>query len=296
MSISLLRTLVAIGDLGTFSAAAKSVNLTQAAVGQQMKRLEQQLDIALFDRNGSTPTLTPLARALIPKARDLINDYDALLDDLTGDTRLVGEFSLGAVPSSIRALVPMCLKRLRGRAPRLHIRVVPGLSADMLEQVERGAIQAAILSEPAQHGDNLWWQPFAVEPLVLLVAAGLEGDEPLQLLTQMPYIRHTRRAAVGLMADQWLSDHNVNVQVAMEMESIESVASMVLHNLGVSIVPDICVPDAAFAGLRKLPLPKPRHDRTLGLMSRKDTRQRQLLDVLFDELCATVNSIQGASA
>ena len=293
MSITLLRTLIAISEHGSFSSAASAVNLTQAAVGQQMKRLESQLDVKLFDRDSGAPQLTPLARSLLPKARDLILDYDSLLDGLTGDTRLQGEFSLGAVPSTIRAMVPLCLKQLRVRAPQLHIRIVPGLSADMHEQVERGGVQAAILSEPSLVGDNLDWQPFAIEPLVLLVAADLPGDEPFALLRTMPYIRHTRRAAVGLKADQWLSDHGVSVHVAMEMESIESVASMVLHNLGVSIVPDICVPDMVFAGLRRLPLPTPRQDRTLGLLSRKDVRQRLLVDALFEELCATVSNTAG---
>ena len=210
MSITLLRTLIAISEHGSFNAAAKAVNLTQAAVGQQMKRLESQLDVSLFDRGSGAPQLTPLALSLLPKARELVLDYESLLDGLTGDTRLEGEFSLGAVPSTIRAMVPLCLKRLRIRAPQLHIRIVPGLSADMHEQVERGGVHAAILSEPPLLGASLHWQPFAIEPLILLVAADLPHDEPLTLLQKMPYIRHTRRAAVGLMADQWLSDHDVS--------------------------------------------------------------------------------------
>ncbi len=290
MSIALLRTLVAVSEHGSFSAAAQVTNVTQAAVGQQMKRLEEHFGVTLFDRDNGLPRLTPLARSLIPKARELIQSYDTLLDEFTGDTQLAGEFSLGAVPSSIRALVPVCLGRLRLRAPLLHVRVVPGLSADIHEQVERGGVDAAILSEPAHVSDALHWQPFVTEPLVLLAAAELKGNDPLTLLQQMPYIRHSRRSPVGQMADQWLSTHKVNVQVAMEMESIESVASMVSHNLGVSIVPDICVPDAIFDSLRRLPLPKPRVDRTLGLLSRVDVRQRMLMDVLFEELCSTIET------
>ena len=156
------------------------------------------------------------------------------------------------------------------------------------EQVERGGVDGAILSEPTHVGPNLHWQAFVTEPLVLLTAADVTSIDPLELLQHMPYIRHTRRADVGLMADQWLSDHGVTVQAAMEMESLESVASMVSHNLGVSIVPDICVPDVIFDSLRRLPLPSPRKDRTLGLLSRIDVRQRMLIDTLFQELCSTV--------
>ncbi len=127
MSIALLRTLVAVSEHGSFSAAAQAVNLTQAAVGQQMKRPESQLCLSLFDRDSGVPRLNPMARSLIPKACELIGAYDTLLDEFTGDTRLEGEFSLGAVPSTIRALVPLCLGQLRKRAPLLRVRVVPGL-------------------------------------------------------------------------------------------------------------------------------------------------------------------------
>ena len=288
MSIALLRTLVAISEHGSFSAAADAVNLTQAAVGQQMKRLEAQLDASLFDRDTGVPKLNPLALSLVPKASELITAYDNLLIEFAGESPLTGEFSLGAVPSTIRALVPQCLTRLRERAPLVRVRVVPGLSVDIHEQVERGGVDAAILSQPAHVGPKLHWQPFAREPLVLLASAELKSNDALQLLQEMPYIRHTRRADVGLMADEWLSDHGVTVQAAMEMESLESVASMVSHNLGVSIVPDVCVPDVVFDSLRRLPLPPPAKARCLGLLSRVDVRKKMLIDVLFEELCETV--------
>lgn len=291
MSLALLKTLIAVSEHGSFAAAAHAVNLSQAAVGQQMKRLEEQLGLALFDRNESAPKLNPLALSLIPKARSLISDYDALLDDITGDTRLEGEFSLGAVPSCIRALVPQSLGKLRIRAPRLHIRVVPGLSADIVEQVERGGVGAGIVSKPAYISSALRWQALSCEPLVLLTSSKQTGSDPLQLLQTLPYISHTRRSAVGQLADQWLSDNAIRVQVAMEMESLESVASMVAYDLGVSIVPDVCVPDVVFDSLRRLPLPGPQAHRTVGVLSRVDVRQRTLVDVLVRELQDTINKL-----
>jgi DNA-binding transcriptional LysR family regulator len=112
--------------------------------------------------------------------------------------------------------------------------------------------------------------------------------DPLQILAQMPYIRHTRRAAVGLLAAQWLSDHNITVRASMEMESIESLTSMVAHNLGVSIVPDVSVPDSIFASLRKIQLPKPRQSRVLGVVSRADSTKVRLVERLVEQLSKTV--------
>jgi len=156
--------------------------------------------------------MNPLAKALVPKAKEVVNAYETILDDLTGDGQLNGELTLGAVPSTIRALVPLSVRELVQIYPKLHIRVVPGLTSDMLEQVERNAIDCAILSDPGNLESHLNWIPFAQEELVLLTSPDITIKDPLEIIDQTPYIRHTRRAAVGLLAEQWLNQHNVSAR------------------------------------------------------------------------------------
>ncbi len=253
-----------------------------------MKRLEALYRVALFDRTQKVPQLNPLAHALLPKVRKVVHDYETLLDDFTDDDEIHGELTLGAVPSTIRALVPLSVRELVHVYPQLRIRVVPGLSNDMQAQVERGAVDCAILSEPGVLGPHVRWVPFVSEELVLLTSPDIRVRDPLRLLRSKPYIRHTRRAAVGLLADQWLKDHGVEVHESMEMESIESLTSMVSHNLGVSIVPDVCVPDVIFANLRKLRLPAPRQSRVLGVLCRADSSKMRIVERLTDQLQETV--------
>ncbi len=133
------------------------------------------------------------------------------------------------------------------------------------------------------------WQPFAQEKLVLLTAADVTETDPLALLASMPYIRHTRRASVGLLVEDWLSEHDVRVNTSMEMESLESVASMVSYGLGVSIAPDICVPDPIFAGLRKLTLDSPDHVRVLGVVTRKNCSKKRLVERLMVEIRQSIS-------
>lgn len=284
MSISLLKTLIAIAEEGSFSAAAGRIHVSDAAVGQQMKRLEEHFHVTLFDRSNRSPVLNQLGKALVPKARVLIHSYDTLLDDLTGDAVLFGELTLGSVPSAIRGLVPLSIKQLMQNYPSLHISVVPGLSSDLLHLLESGALDAAILSQPARMASNLNWQPFVEEPLVLVTSAEITENDPLVVLKEQPYIHHTRRGAVGLLVESCLAANNISVRFSMEMESIESLTSMVSHNLGVSIVPDICVPDPIFSKLRKIPLPSGSGTRTLGLLSRSDCSKLRLVDRLLEQV------------
>lgn len=255
-----------------------------------MKQLEDLLQVSLFDRSNRIPELNQLGLALIPKAKDVIHAYETILDDLTGDANLIGELTLGAVPSTIRRLIPESIKRLVSGYPDLHIRVVPGLSGDLQEQVERGALDAAVISTISRVHPNLNWQPFVEEELVLLASADVEANDPKQLLQEMPYIKHTRRAAVGFLAEEWLAANSVKVKPSMEMESLESVSSMVAYGLGVSIVPNVCVPDPVFESLRKIPLGPNANCRILGILTRTDCSKIRLVERLLTEIKATIEA------
>ncbi len=288
MSVSLFKTLIAIADHGSFAAAAERVFVTQAAVGQQMRRLENQFGVTLFDRSEKTPRLNQLGRALVPKARGIVRSYETVFDDLTGEAQFIGEMSLGAVPSAIHGLIPKSIIGLRDTCPDLRIRIVPNLSGALQEEVERGSLDAAVLSQPARIGSELSWTSIAAEPLVLVTAAAVALDDPHQILETMPYIRHTNRSPVGWLADEWLQGNKINVRDAMEMGTLENVVSMVAHNLGVSIVPDICVPDDTFAQLRKISLmgnPTARH---LGVLTRADCSKVRLVERFVEQLRITV--------
>ena len=290
MSISLLKTLIAISELGSFSAAADHVHVSHAAVGQQMKRLEGLLQATLFDRSNRTPRLNQLGKALIPKARNVVLGYETLLDDLTGDANLFGELTLGAVPSAIRGLVPLSIKALMLIYPKLKVRVVPGLSVDLQSLIESGALDAAILSEPTRIGSNVIWQPFVEEELILLTSNEVVDDDPIRLMQNMPYIHHTRRGAVGKLVEDYLTRNNITVHYSMEMESLESLTSMVSHNLGISIVPNACVPDPIFAGLKKIALPSAPGCRVLGMLTRVDCAKIHLANRLLQQIIETISN------
>ncbi|MEM7471781.1 MAG: LysR family transcriptional regulator [Pseudomonadota bacterium] len=287
MSITLLRSLIAVAETGSFMEAAARVHVSQAAVGQQMRRLEEVLGVTLFDRDRKSPRLNPLGQSLVPKARAVVAAYDGMLDDLTGEAQLIGEMTLGAVPSTLRGLVPRAVKQLVAAYPALKIRVVPGLSDDLSEQVERGALDAALLGPFPNVRDTMVWQPIAQEALVLIAAGDVAGDDPRTLLAAHPYIRHTRRAAAGRLADDWLVREKLSVSTAMEMETLEAVTSMVAHGLGVSVVPDMCVPEAEFSTLRRLPL-QGAPVRELGLLSRADSPKRRLTERLIGEVLGII--------
>lgn len=284
MTIALFKTLIAVSETGSFRGAAEVVCVTHAAVGQQMKRLEESIGAKIFDRSEKTPRLNQLGKALVPKAKALVHAYETILDDLTGDPRMIGELVLGAVPSTIRGLIPKSAKRLVGIYPDLHIRVVPGLSPDLLEQIEQGALDAAVVSEPVNLHENLNWMPFYEEKLVLLTAPEVTETDPKVILETMPYIRHSRRAATSILGETWLARNKYKVNDVMEMGSLENLTSMIAHNLGVAVVPDICVPDPIFSQLNRIPLGEGAPSRILGILTRADCSKFRLVQALAEQI------------
>lgn len=287
MPIKFLKTLVAISEKGSFSEAADRVCVTPAAVSQQMKRLEEVLDVDLFDRDKRTPELTQTGKALVPKAREIIRAYESMLHDAKTESPMSGDFTIGAVSSSLAMLLPMSIKSLLSDYPEIHIRVLTAASHDLLPLLERGAIDVAVMSKPFHLRHHFKWQMFAEEQMVVICSKELSSDDPIELLTNNPYIRITRLALAGVIADDILQDAKLNIQDAMELDSIENVVSMVSHNLGVAIVPRPCVMDSSYTGLKLLPL-KTSHSRVMGILSRQDNVKFRMANGLLDALMKTI--------
>lgn len=287
MSIHRLRTLIAIAESGSFVAAADIVSLTAAAVGQQVKALEDEFGVSLFDRNKRSPQLTPIGRALIPKARELITAYENLVPSLLDNLKQVQEMSIGAVPTTMTGLVPKSLIALRKDYSNLHIRIVPGLSADLLPLVERGYLDAAIISEPRHVQDHLQFRAFASEPLIFIAPSASTLTQPQELLETFPFIRFNRRAWVGQQIDDWLIEKKLKVNESMELDTLEAISTLVFHGLGVSIVPKRCVPSHRPLPLTRIPL-KSAKPRLLGILSRPDNVKFKLIDIFLAEITKLV--------
>ena len=290
VSIRRLKTLNAIAETESLAAAAELVLVSPVAVSQQMKTLERELGIELFDRRKRSPEINPLGHALVQKAREIVHAYDALIRDLTGDGSIAGEITIGALPTTMAGLVPRSLGALQAAYPSLHIRIVPGMSADLYPQVDRGFLDAAIVSEPAQVHDHLDWLPFAEEPLVVLAPEDAVEDDPIALLENHPYIRFSRRAWVGQLIDEWLRARKLVIRETMELDTLESIANMVCNRLGVSIVPEPCVSPTPPLPLKRLSLGPSAKPRVLGLLIRKDFTKSRLVDIFLDELRRLVAS------
>lgn len=288
MSIRRFKTFLAIAELGTFSEAAKAEYLTPSAVSQQMRALEDELRVSLFDRTKRPPELNPTGYAIVPKVRELVRVYESIKPSLSDELAAVQNLTVGTVATSMSGLMPKALKRLQESNDRLHVRLYPALSDDLYAQVDRGFLDAAVITEPMTVYDHLVWRPFTEEPYVVLANAQVDSDNAREILETFPFIRFARKAWVGRTVDQWLVEQGIRVNESMELDTLEAVSAMVRNNLGVSILPNPCVGIPEHESLKTIDLGADAPARVLGVLYRRDSSLQTLIDLLWRELYSVV--------
>ena len=112
-SLRVLRTFLAVAAEGSFTAAAHRVALTQAAVGLQMRTLEDDLKRKLFSRSGKLVSLNEQGRALVPIATQIVALYEQARQGTQADTPLAGTVQFGAIVSGLSQLVRATLEPTR---------------------------------------------------------------------------------------------------------------------------------------------------------------------------------------
>lgn len=284
MPIRRLKTFLSVARNGTQSAAAKEVGLTQAAVSIQMRALEEELRVQLFDRTRRAVVLNPAGRNLVPRAAEIVALYDDLAAAASGDD-LAGLLTIGAIPPTFAQLLPDALLRLKQAHPRVDVRVINGVSADLTLRVERGELDAALVAEPATRlASQLAWHRVLSEPLVLLTAAGDEVKSLRAVLAERPFIRISRLAWSGRLLDNVIKRFDLHVHDVMELDSLETIRAMVARGFGVSVLPMSESRWNDDPRVRTWPLVDPVVHRDVGLIEREGTRRQRLTAALRESL------------
>lgn len=155
----LLKTFVAVAELGSFTAAASAGGYTQSAVSRQIAALEDACGVELFARGSRGVRLTPAGEYLIPHARALLERYADTARALDGLRRLdAGVLRLGAFPTANAALVPRALARFHAGHPGVALRLREGTTERLLPLLESGDLDVAVVSThkaPALDADDL---------------------------------------------------------------------------------------------------------------------------------------------
>lgn len=271
-SIRTFKTFLAVVKHGTFVAAGKEIGLTPAAVGLQIRTLEEDLNQVLFDRGARSVVLNTAGRRLIPQLEELVLRYEALA--AVGDNdELSGTVVMGALVSALMGAFADALWSLKQKHPRLEVKLLAGLSSDFAHKVEHGELDAAVVTQsPRPLPSSLVWSPLYTEPMVLIVPRHPHfqlSRDPLDILRCSPFIRFDRQTWTGYLVKDALTQCKVAVRDEMELNSVEAIVEIVRQGFGISIVPRLAnVQWARDQALKVISLPGTDVQRHVGLIER----------------------------
>jgi DNA-binding transcriptional LysR family regulator len=232
-----LKTFLAVVRHGTFASAGSHIGLTQSAVSAQIHRLEEDLGFALFDRTGRSATLNAAGKQTVDTAEELLAVYERLADR-GAPSGSSGLLRVGAIASAQGSFLVSAIHRFRASSPGWRIRVTPGVSLNLLDQVDSGDVDlAVIIKPPFALPPELKWRALVREPFVLLVPRKLARQPWRGLLKSEPFIRYDRHSFGGRLVDRFLRRMRVTVQDVVELDELQGIVGLVGQGVGVAIVP-----------------------------------------------------------
>lgn len=248
MTLTELRYLLALAEEKHFGKAAERCHVSQPTLSVAIRKLEERLDVQIFERGRSMVMVTPIGESLITQAKKVIEQADRLemIARNTGDD-LHGSLKLGAIYTVAPYLFPHLIPQLRAHVPNMSLEIEENYTARLRERLRTGQIDVAIVALPFTETDVLT-KPLYVEPFEVLLPThhplanqdSVTADElnqtELLLLGEGHCFRDQILEACPAIARSTRDPHG-KVKTMADGSSLETIRHMVASGLGVTILP-----------------------------------------------------------
>lgn len=271
--------LVAAATHGSLSAAAVSLDITQASASRQLARLEAEFGGRLFHRNGRGVQLTELGATVTPQVRALLDDLTRIREQSNAQSRVPsGDVHLGVVPSVARPLVSRLYASLKQTFPKIRLVVREGFTGPLEESLERGTVDLAVL--------NRYGKPALGEDVLLPTSMSLVGRKGASLtrapsiafrqLDGIPLVLPSRPNAFRVVLDQLARRQRVRIEESLVVDSFGLMIDAVIHGGCYTIVPNYTLEhDPSRSQLQAAKIVRPTLERAVTL-SISDSRPATL--------------------
>ena len=232
-----------VAELGSFTRAASFLSVVQPALSRQVRQLEVELGQNLFDRNGRGVVLTDAGSRLLEHTRGILMQVGRARQELeeqkNGDS---GHFVLGLPPSLGRSVTVPLVKAFGSRLPNASLATVEGLSAYMLEWLNVGRVDCALVyNAPASPTVDLSPllddQLFLIGPRAAKAARKARKSVTLAEIADYPLIIPSRPHSIRMSVENALAGVDRKIRVAHEIECIPAVIDLVRQGHGFAVLP-----------------------------------------------------------
>lgn len=282
-----------VAEHGSFTKAGRKAGLTQSAMTRQIRGIEEQLGVALFERTTRHVNLTPAGKLLYERSKPILAAAEDTLKSIQEDFHLAPQtLRVGVARSIGLAYYPGFFFTFRQRRPEVRLNVVQLGSRDILEAVENRTLDAGLLSPPDKLPASLSITHEFGDDFILIAPP----DSPLagkpaptwrnlrKRLLQERWLLIDQRGETGRQLRAWMENRGLDIEPAMELDGFDVIVNLVALGLGISLVPHRVL---ALYGerrkVRRIAL-KPRFSRKLAVVVRKNRVQPEPLSSFIESV------------
>lgn len=245
MELKTLQTFMAVADAPGFTRAAELLGYAQSSVTAQIKALEAELGVPLFERLGKRVVLTESGQRLRGYATRLLQLEAEARQAVAGTTEPSGTLYVGAPESQCTYRLPPLLTRFRERYPRVKLVFQPGSCANLRRLVGEGKLDVAIVMDPDVNPQGVHLHTIGIDPILVLARpdhplASRRRVEPTDLADET--VLHTEAdCSYRQRFDRLLAEYGVRPEVALEFASLEAIKVAAMAGLGLAVLPELSV-------------------------------------------------------
>ncbi|MBD8664676.1 LysR family transcriptional regulator [Rhizobium sp. CFBP 8752] len=237
-----VKSFVAVASELNFSRAARQLNMTQPPLSRQIRLLEQQLDVTLFERNSRRVTLTPAGLAFLAEAQKLLAQGDAAITATRRAARgSAGSIRIAFVGAATYGFLPRFISAARTLTPQIELDLVQMETAEQLQAINRGDVDLGF-SRPLSGAHQLQSLCVVQEPMMLAIPRAhplasrrrptleaLNGEPVIMFSPQARYL-HDKLTAL-------MTDNNITPHIVQSMTHSQAILSLVSAGIGLALVP-----------------------------------------------------------
>lgn len=172
MTITQLKYVLAVAEHKNFTKAAEKTFVTQPTLSMQIQKLEEELDILIFDRSKKPIELTEVGNKLVQQARNIVNESERIQDIVDQQKGFIGgEFKIGVIPTVMPTLLPMFLNNFIKKYPKVKLKIEELHTEAIIEKLKDGHLDAAIAATPLEN-ENIKERVLFYEPFVGYITPG----------------------------------------------------------------------------------------------------------------------------
>ena len=296
MTLTELRYIVAVAREKHFGRAAEACFVSQPTLSVSIKKLEEELDVKIFERGASEVSVTPLGREIVRQAQAVIEQAGQLKEIAKrGKDPLAGPLRLGVIYTIGPYLLPDLVKQAIDRVPQMPLMLLENFTAKLLDMLRTGELDCAILAEPFPDA-GLAIAPLYDEPFVValphvhtlaqrkeIAAEELKNETMLLLGTGHCFRDHVLEVCPEYA--RFASDAE-GIRKSFEGSSLETIKYMVASGMGITVVPQLSVPKDPQAHVAYVPFAPPAPTRRVALAWRRTFTRYEAIAALRNAIYA----------